>query len=679
MDQQTNKGAMSVPLNAFKRQSSIRDPKFILSHFKRQNTKEYNFIDVGCNFKDFVAYQDRLLRAKYYESLAKSRGKRAKGEIGKAANSGKVINNTVKKSRDILTVTKKSKSSRCTWQKQPQKQKEIKQSKDPQTQGIQEQQQQQNDNIHKQTENIAQSQNTLKRRLTKQVTKRASSQQANQQRKQKKCDQHDDKKKITMDDVQILPFKFTNNKGQMNLNVHKEEEIGYEKDDFISLYLMGQDFISRNQDNGSNNNIISEEVSSFNTKRLNTSYSYSRDITQKYISRDEIPPKSDAGLRDSPFTYSNLGIFQDDITKRQKIIEFVRRRSCFCSHCDGNTQRQKTRLGDILVLDEEKEMIINFQKILQHQKDGKNQEKIDELYYQKGNYNYKSKFSADDSKNPKKLHKIQRIINQNLGLDFPNKMQQFKVYLTAQKEYQDAFKLQKKEQFEQIFQQQTSPTKITTVQEYYQKKINQVSHDQLLQLKLKSINTNLGTTTGDEIIKQFDEKMKSRAETAATDMRSQNQTKIKDLKMMRMQNLDKRENLLDKIIQARTVVQSPDVSKPQSPLNNDQQIVDQKVKTRRKSSYRKNLPTGDHYMFLKYQQYQMYQTEDGSSNNNYDFHTLINRNHFLKRNFSNQAIAHNKFSIKKMSSTISNTQRLEEDTLTQLPTISNRIDLLSIQ
>lgn len=41
-----------------------------------------------------------------------------------------------------------------------------------------------------------------------------------------------------MDDVQILPFKFTN-KGQMNLNVHKEEDIGYEKDDFISLYLMG--------------------------------------------------------------------------------------------------------------------------------------------------------------------------------------------------------------------------------------------------------------------------------------------------------------------------------------------------------------------------------------------------------------------------------------------------------
>lgn len=138
------------------------------------------------------------------------------------------------------------------------------------------------------------------------------------------------------------------------------------------------------------------------------------------------------------------------------------------------------------------------------------------------------------------------------------------------------------------------------VQDYYQKKINQVSDDQLLQLKLKSINTNLGTTTGDEIIKQFDEKMKSRAETAATDMRSQNQTKIKDLKMMRMQNLDKRINLLDKIIQTRTVVQTPDISKPQSPLNSELQIVDFKHKARRKCSYRKNLPTGDHYMLLKF-------------------------------------------------------------------------------
>lgn len=81
--------------------------------------------------------------------------------------------------------------------------------------------------------------------------------------------------------------------------------------------------------------------------------------------------------------------------------------------------------------------LLNQFKLNNHKKPGKNPSLI------KRDSEYSKNSSVDDSKNPKKLHKIQRIINQNLGLDFPNKKQQFKVYLTAQKEYQDALKLQK--------------------------------------------------------------------------------------------------------------------------------------------------------------------------------------------------------------------------------------------
>ena len=43
---------------------------------------------------------------------------------------------------------------------------------------------------------------------------------------------------------------------------------------------------------------------------------------------------------------------------KSKIVEFVRRKSCICTHCVGIIKKQ--RLGDQIVLDHEKEMIIKF-------------------------------------------------------------------------------------------------------------------------------------------------------------------------------------------------------------------------------------------------------------------------------------------------------------------------------
>lgn len=43
--------------------------------------------------------------------------------------------------------------------------------------------------------------------------------------------------------------------------------------------------------------------------------------------------------------------------QKSKIIEIVRRKSCICTHCVGYHKREP-RLGETIVLDEEKDMIM---------------------------------------------------------------------------------------------------------------------------------------------------------------------------------------------------------------------------------------------------------------------------------------------------------------------------------
>lgn len=59
--------------------------------------------------------------------------------------------------------------------------------------------------------------------------------------------------------------------------------------------------------------------------------------------------------------FTNLGIFTDITTNKNKIVEFVRRKSCICSHCDRNYDpKRKQRIGDMIVLEDEKDFIFNY-------------------------------------------------------------------------------------------------------------------------------------------------------------------------------------------------------------------------------------------------------------------------------------------------------------------------------
>ena len=54
-----------------------------------------------------------------------------------------------------------------------------------------------------------------------------------QKRRRKKCEDHDDKKKITMDDIQVLPFKLNFLKGMETINTKQDEEGGDSDDELL--------------------------------------------------------------------------------------------------------------------------------------------------------------------------------------------------------------------------------------------------------------------------------------------------------------------------------------------------------------------------------------------------------------------------------------------------------------
>eukprot|EP00347_Sterkiella_histriomuscorum_P003516 403364003 len=438
--------------------------------------------------------------------------------------------------------------------------------------------------------------------LKKQVTRKKSiyssqqTQKQKQNQRKKKCEEHDDKKKITMDDVQIQPFKFSHIKAGM----HLPNTIEFDQDESISQFLLSVNQYSNLNDflNGKKNGkgnldyeqldqIIEEnhiDRDSRNLKRLNSSYSYSQKFSSVFMTKEESKQSElFSSIQMQDHIFNNLGIMRDIHTNEEKIVEFVRRKSCVCSHCDRDYDpSKKQRIGDMIVLDDEKDQIQNYQNKMRFQKQdqarisralklqqsmgiqtkkklinfSKRRETIavqhqpifrkqfgsnmtlgtestekessrilninSKQQQQETENNQKNESSSDNEKSEKpKVNTVKAQFDRKLGLDLQNKMQTCKVYLTSSKDYQEALKLQKQELKDYIqMTASSSPFKPRPISNQCTNRPNsQLSESNLLQLKLKSINADHSTQQGDQIMHQYSQKQQSRIGTANSDFK----------------------------------------------------------------------------------------------------------------------------------------------------------------
>eukprot|EP00347_Sterkiella_histriomuscorum_P023369 403334906 len=242
--------------------------------------------------------------------------------------------------------------------------------------------------------------------------------QSFQKRRQKKV--HDDKKKITMDDIQIQPFNIRFLKAKMIGGAALEDYIqeNFEEsndssyfDNFQALSNAAKNLQQKATFNGYQNypNKLFETDQEHAQKLRNKMirpysceahlFRFTEPVQEAFQIQSQLHKEKDQEQNlnqelETPqmnieirlISRESKKISQQDLTsevrnKRNsqikmntndqdsdlKIVEFFRRRSCICTHCFGKEKKYQPKFGETIVLQEEREMITNFCRKMKNQ------------------------------------------------------------------------------------------------------------------------------------------------------------------------------------------------------------------------------------------------------------------------------------------------------------------------